>query len=112
MPSPADVSAEGLPIAMKGPFRLEHATINREVAERRSGVYVLISEHNTTGQLEYVGRADGDLNERLQDLVNSFGWFFFAYADSASDAYQKESALYTHVNPPANGAAPLPPAAS
>jgi hypothetical protein len=112
MATAPDVTAEGLPVSLAGLFRLDHATINKEVTEHRPGVYVLMSEHNSSGKLEYVGRADDDLNERLKDLMNSFGWFFFAYADSAADAYQKEAALYRHINPPANGAPPTPPGTS
>ena len=107
--NPASVSAEGLPVALVGPFRLDHATIGQQVTERKPGVYALLSEHNTTGQLEYVGRADENLKERLEDLMNSFGWFLFAYADSPADAYDKERALYDHIQPPANGASPLAP---
>jgi hypothetical protein len=105
-------TAEGLPIAVAGLLRLDHATIEREVTEHRPGVYVLLSEHNHGGRLEYVGRADEDMNERLKEWMNSFGWFFYAYADSATDAFQKECALYHHINPPANAVHPVPPAGS
>ena len=109
MANPPTVTAEGLPVAMSGLLRLDHATVNREVTEHRPGVYVLLSEHNRGGELEYVGRADEDLNERLKDLMNSFGWFFFAYADSPMDAFEKECALYQHIKPPANAVPPVAP---
>lgn len=97
---------------MAGLLKLDHATIEREVTEHRPGVYVLLSEHSRGGGLEYVGRADEDMNERLKEWLNSFGWFFFAYADSATDAFQKECALYHHINPPANAVHPVRPVGS
>ncbi len=106
------ISVEGLPVALEGPIKLDHPTINRVITEPRPGVYILVSEHSATGEFEYVGRADQAVNERILEWMNSFGWVFWAYAASTEDAYLKECQLYHHVNPSANARHPESPEGS
>ncbi len=106
------MSTESLPVALQGPLRIDHPTIKAAITESRPGVYVLVSEHSATGEFEYVGRADQAVNEKILAWMNSFGWVYWAYADSAEDAYQKECRLYHQINPGANARHPKSPEGS
>lgn len=107
------VTTEGLPVLLAGPMRIDAPTVKATITDTtRAGVFVLVSEHSATGEFEYVGRANSALNERLMAWMNSFGWAYWAYADSARDAYEKECRLFHHINPPANSRHPVAPEGS
>ncbi len=44
--------------------------------------------------VEYVGRSDNDLNNRLHDWVGDYRQFKASYFDTAQDAFKKECAIY------------------
>jgi len=81
--------------SLSGLESLTNEKIDKMVTQTKPGVYVL---DRTTGggfQVNYVGRADTDLNRRLKDWVESkYKYFKFDYATSPKDAFEKECALW------------------
>ena len=84
---------------MYGPYPLNRLGVLRSVHERSPGTYVL-GNTRSDGQFEvqYVGRADGNIRERISDYVNAgkYREFKFSYARSAEEAFEQECRLYHH----------------
>ena len=68
--------------------------IDAVVTQTKPGVYVLDKSKTGAFQVNYVGRADDDLNKRLKDWVGKYSYFKFEYATSPKDAYEKECELW------------------
>ncbi|MFA5022164.1 MAG: hypothetical protein WC508_03735 [Patescibacteria group bacterium] len=80
---------------LEGPFTLSHESIDFAVKLTRPGTYVLGRLNtNRTFIVEYVGRSDTDLNDRLHDWVESYPMFKASYFPSAEVAYNKECEIY------------------
>ena len=79
-------------VSLIGPYSLIRDTINLMVSRTSPGVYVLSRNGN---KAHYVGRSDSDLRSRLMSYVGSrYLKFWFTYATSAKDAFEKECLLY------------------
>ena len=84
-------------VQLTGPYALSRATILQMVSKTSPGAYVLSRSGNTA---HYVGRSDVNLRDRLLDYVNStYQKFWFAYATSPRDAFEKECELFHDFNP-------------
>lgn len=71
------------------------ATIDRNVLDGVGGNYALGRVEGTTFLVQYIGRADMDLNARLKHLVNgTYTHFKFNYVHNVKQAYEKECRLY------------------
>lgn len=71
------------------------ATIDRNVLPGVGGNYALGLYKDKTFHVQYIGRADMDLNARLKQLDNGgFTHFKFSYARSVKQAYEKECRIY------------------
>ena len=82
---------------LEGPYALSVAAIDRVVTETKPGVYVL--ERSTSPEsfiVNYVGRSDSDVHERLKDWVgkNRYKRFKFSYMSSPKAAFEKECTIY------------------
>ena len=76
--------------------------IYRKVTETKPGVYVL-NTRATILTIQYVGRSDSDVNDRLnQHVGEKYDYFKFQYASSPKDAFEKECEIYHDDNPPDN----------
>lgn len=99
---------------MSGPYRLDAATIDAQVAKACAGNYVLGRQDSVTGEFvtDYVGRADAGIHAQLKSWLEktTAPLFMFSYAVSRSVAFEKECRLYHTFSPPANEAHPDRPA--
>jgi len=99
---------------MRGPYRLDTATIEANVAKVSVGTYALGRRDSDTEEfaVDYVGRADSDVNAKLKSWVGKTNapLFMFSYAVSCRVAFAKECKLYHDLSPPDNDAHPDRPA--
>ncbi|HEB85683.1 MAG TPA: hypothetical protein ENI68_01505 [Gammaproteobacteria bacterium] len=81
---------------MEGPFPLNDAEIDRQVTRKSPGNYGLgYTKDNGTFIVEYVGRSDDDVNNRLHDWTGKkYKKFKYSYAANAKEAYEKECRNY------------------
>jgi len=97
-------------VNLAGPYALSQAIVVQTVAKGTPGVYVLFRNGNTAA---YAGRSDVDLQGRLLDHVNTgYQQFWFAYATSPKDGFEKECHLFHDYNPPDNKIHPQRPVGS
>lgn len=82
---------------LEGPYHLSLERIDEVVTETSPGVYVLEREKDPNSFImNYVGRSDDDVNDRLKDWVDESGYkrFKFAYFGSPKAAFEKECKIY------------------
>jgi len=80
---------------LQGPFTLNDTTIDEVVTNTSPGTYVLgYTKTSGTFIVEYVGRSDDDINDRLHDWVGDYRQFKASYFDTAQEAFEKECAIY------------------
>ena len=90
---------------MKGPYSLDHQTIDRIITKKSAGNYALGKMNkNNKFSVSYVGRSDTDLKQRLKQWVNNsdLPLFKYSYATSPKAAFEKECKNYHDFNPPKN----------
>ena len=92
-----------------GPYALTDKEIDSQVASTSPGAYALGHVENGDFIVDYVGRSDIDLNDRLHDHVSSYQAFKFGYLGSASAAFAKECSLYHDFKPKGNSIHPARP---
>ena len=83
-------------LGMNGPYALEDREVNRQVNRISPGNYGL-GDIRDDGSfvVQYIGRSDYDVNNRLQSWVNSgYKYFKYSYASNAKSAYEKECCNY------------------
>jgi hypothetical protein len=83
-------------LGMKGPYQLTSKKIDDEVTQTSPGNYALgYTKDDGTFIVEYVGRSDSDVNDRLHDWVDSkYKKFKYSYASSPKAAFEKECKNY------------------
>jgi hypothetical protein len=79
---------------MQGPYKLDSTTIDKVVSKISAGNYALGYSNEKTFFVKYVGRADNDLNKRLNDWIGHYKEFKFSYASSPKAAFEKECKNY------------------
>ncbi len=90
---------------MKGPFNLDEATIDSEVSKTSAGNYALGKKNDKgTFLVNYVGRSDSDVNDRLKYWAKKSNspLFKFSYTTSSKLAFEKECNNYHDFSPPSN----------
>ena len=101
-------------LRMKGPYRLDTAAIDANVAKASAGNYVLGRQDSNTGEfvVDYVGRTDAGINAKLKSWLGKTNapLFMFSYAVSRKVAFEKECKLYHALSPPDNDTHPDRPA--
>jgi hypothetical protein len=96
----------------EGPYHLSAQALDNIVTRNCPGTFVL-GEHTDDGfHVDYVGRADTDVNARLRGHIGKYRHFRFDYTTDATAAFQEECSLYHDYNPEHNIAHPEPPAGS
>ena len=96
-------------LGMVGPYELDKDTIDEKVSKKSPGNYALGKMNDgVTFLVEYVGRADLDVNGRLKSWVGKtkHPLFKFSYATSAKSAFEKECENYHDFDPPENDVHP------
>ena len=84
-----------MPYSLSGVEVLTNEKIDEVVTRTSPGVYALDRIPGGGFHVNYVGRSDDDLNERLESWVGSkYKWFEFDYATSRKDAFEKECELW------------------
>lgn len=73
-----------------GPFAYNQITINEKIPEGVIGNYALGHIEGDAFVVEYVGRSDTDLRERLPHDIGQYTHFKVSIASSSLDAYHKE----------------------
>ncbi len=97
---------------LKGPHALTKESIDANVTATSPGAYALGKTKEGTFYISYVGRSDGDVNDRLKDHVGKYSQFKFGYFSSPKAAFEKECHLYHDFSPPANDVHPARPSGS
>jgi hypothetical protein len=91
-----------------GRIPLTEESIDAYVAESIGNYALGYSDDGFT--VEYVGRSDTNLNDRLKDYLDeNFKEFKFSYAEDAKAAYFKECRNYHDFNPRYNDIHPRKP---
>lgn len=76
---------------MTGPILLGKDAIEKQVSRTSPGNYALGYVKDDGGFIvQYVGRSDTDVNDRLKDWVGKYKSFKYSYATSAKTAFEKE----------------------
>lgn len=77
-------------------YNLTTANIEKYVTKTSAGNYALGYAKNDGGfVVQYVGRADSDVNDRLKDHIGEgYKQFKFSYASSPKAAFEKECKNY------------------
>ena len=77
-----------------GPYALTSANVDKYVSAQ-IGTYVLGHESNGSFYLDYVGRSDTDVNNRLKDWApTKYQMFKFDYFATAKAAFERECQIY------------------
>lgn len=83
---------------MCGPYVFTRNEIQRVIAPKQIGNYALgYADEQGTFYVQYVGRSDGILRERLLEHLGDgkkYKHFKFSYAKNAREAYEKECRNY------------------
>ncbi len=79
---------------MKGPYPLNEDEINKQITKISPGNYAYGHTEDNTFYVQYVGRSDNDLNDRIKHGIGDYEQFKYSYAKSAKEAYEKECQNY------------------
>jgi hypothetical protein len=80
---------------MQGPYPLDLSTVNSQVTKTSPGNYALGYSKDKTFYVQYVGRADVNVNARInQHVGKGYQLFMFSYATSPKAAFEKECHNY------------------
>ena len=94
---------------LRGPYPLTKDGIDGEVTSISPGAYALGHSDNNTFYIDYVGRSDTDVNDRLHDHIGDNPQFKYEYYASSKAAFEKECHLYHDFKPPRNNIHPARP---
>lgn len=83
-------------LGMKGPYVFNEQSIDNVITQTSPGNYALgYTNDENTFIVQYVGRADSNVNARLkQHIGEKYASFKFSYATSPKAAYEKECQNY------------------
>lgn len=99
-------------LRMRGPYKLDTATIDAEVIRKSPGNYIL-GRRNLEGKFRagYVGRSDSDIGFLLKSRarVTKQLLFKFSYAKSPEAAFERECKLYHDLSALGNHSHPTRP---
>ena len=95
---------------LRGPFPLTESGIKQNVIRRSPGAYALGHSENNTFYINYIGRSDVDVRDRLHHHKGTQPQFKYEYYASSKAAFEKECRLYHDFSPPGNQVHPNRPA--
>ena len=80
---------------MVGPFPLNEMEIDLQIRKGIPGNYAYgFLNKDDRFVVEYVGRSDHNLNERISHGIGHYKMFKFSYANNAKEAFEKECRNY------------------
>jgi len=80
---------------MKGPYPFNTKAVDANVSDKAIGNYALGTIEQEQFVVQYVGRSDTDLKERIKDHIGEpYSCFMYSYAENVTKAYQKECINY------------------
>ena len=91
---------------LNGPYKLSTERIDEIVTKKSPGVYVLERGIDPDSfVVNYVGRSDDDVNDRLKKWVGikDYRRFKFGYFSSPKAAFEKECIIYHDFDGPKGG---------
>ncbi len=93
-----------------GPFPLTRENVDSLLWFVSPGTYAL-GKMSSKGvmEIEYVGRADDNLNKCLKEHIGRYSYFAVTRHASPHEAHEHECALYHDFGPPDNAGHPRPP---
>ncbi len=83
-----------------GPYPLTHEKIYEVITRTLPGAYILGWISNGTFYVQYVGRSNSDINNRLHFHVGKYESFMFDYFLSPKSAFEKECELWHNFGGP------------
>jgi hypothetical protein len=81
-------------LSMNGPFNLTSTNIESIITNVSAGNYALGYVHDNIFTVEYVGRSDTDVKDRLKTWVGKYKSFKYSYSTSPKEAFKKECMNY------------------
>ena len=80
---------------MKGPFVLSAEQVDKEIRKGTPGNYAYgYLKENGRFVVQYVGRSDTDLNDRIKHGIGNYKLFKYSYAANSKEAFEKECKNY------------------
>ena len=80
---------------MIGPFKLNAERVDEIINKGIPGNYAYGHlKENGRFVVEYVGRSDTDLNDRIKHGIGSYDMFKYSYASNIKEAFEKECKNY------------------
>lgn len=77
-------------LEMQGPYDLTQKEIDRLIPKGMIGNYAYGYKKDNVFIVQYVGRSDTDLHERIAHGINKYPLFKFSFAKSEKEAFNKE----------------------
>jgi hypothetical protein len=94
-----------------GPFPLNRENVDSLLWFVSPGTYALGNmTRKGVLEIEYVGRADDNLNKRLKEYIGRYTHFAVTKHATAGEAHEHQCRLYHDFGPPDNHVHPSPPA--
>ena len=87
---------------MNGPYPLTREEVYKRITKKSAGNYAYGHTKNNTFYVEYVGRADFDLNDRIKHGIGQYEEFKYSYAKDAKTAFEEECRNYHDFTPSDN----------
>jgi hypothetical protein len=88
---------------LEGPYRLMFEDVHAAVPAGAPGVFALgYSGRDGAFYVNYIGRADSDLRNRLLDFIGSDVAFKFKPSETAEEAFHRECEVFHMLRPPGN----------
>lgn len=75
---------------MNGPYDLDADVIDEEITVKSPGNYALGYSEDSTFYVNYVGRSDDNIRNRLKKWIGKYDEFKYSYATSPKAAFEKE----------------------
>ena len=82
-------------LELSGPYTLTSENIDLIVTQKSPGAYALgYTDNGGTFMIQYVGRSDNDVNNRLKSWAGVYKQFMVSYYNNPKEAFEKECTLY------------------
>lgn len=97
---------------LRGSFPLTQTGIAENITKKSPGAYALGYTKGDSFYIDYIGRSDVDVANRLKDHIGKYSRFKFEYYSSAKAAFEKECRLFHDWDPKDNNVHPARPSGS
>ncbi|HWO57864.1 MAG TPA: hypothetical protein VNN55_09880 [bacterium] len=96
-------------ISYRGPYTLTLKAVEWLRDESWPGVFVLGESSRESGSfhVEYVGRSDTNLADRISEWIGTHPEFMFAFTETPWQAFLEECHIFHHLHPSGNQSHPV-----